>query len=553
MLSDIKISVRLIAAFLIVAAFCALVGLVGITVTAKINDKAERMYDTELLGLSLVKEANVELTAVGRARANYMLAATTDDRARHQDAVTKALAAMKDYLAKAAPLLVSKEGQLILKAFATEATQYERDLQALLALASTRRLQEADEALDRQAQAALSKAKQLDGMVAELVRLKEARARQAAEEAQALYEQSRTLMIRTMVAALVGGVWLAFLISRSISRPLAQVVQAANRIAEGDLTVQLGCTTKDENGQLLQAMCQMVARLTEVARDVTSSAEALASASEEVGAIAQSLSQATSEPAAGVEESSASIEQITSRVAQNTENARLADGMAKKASIGASEVGEAVKEAVNAMEQIAQMIGITDDTAYQTGLLAQNAASKAARAGQHGKGFAVVAAEVRKLAERSQVAAQEIGMVASSSVDLAEKAGRLLDEIVPNIRKTSELVQDIIAASQEQSSGVRPINAAISQLSRTTQQNASSSEELAATAVEMRHQAQQLQHVVSFFKFGAARAGTPSEPKRPLKAKVRQAMGKVVAAASPGAAAAAALALNRDEASIAQF
>jgi methyl-accepting chemotaxis protein len=174
--------------------------------------------------------------------------------------------------------------------------------------------------------------------------------------------------------------------------------------------------------------------------------------------------------------------------------------MATKASSEATEGGEAVKATVAAMKQIAQKIVIIDDIAYQTNLLALNAAIEAARAGEHGKGFAVVAAEVRKLAERSQVAAQEIGAVASSSVELAETAGHLLDQMVPNIKKTSDLVQEITAASEEQSSGVSQINSAVSQLSQTTQQNASSSEELAATAEEMSSQAEQLQQAMSFFR-----------------------------------------------------
>jgi methyl-accepting chemotaxis protein len=178
----------------------------------------------------------------------------------------------------------------------------------------------------------------------------------------------------------------------------------------------------------------------------------------------------------------ASIEQMTSSIAQNTENAKITDGMASKAAKDAADGGEAVNATVEAMKQIAKKIGIIDDIAAQTNLLALNAAIEAARAGEHGKGFAVVAAEVRKLAERSQVAAQEIGEVAGNSVGLAEKAGKLLAEIVPNIRKTSDLVQEITAASTEQSSGVGQINSAVSQLNQTTQQNASSSEELAATS-----------------------------------------------------------------------
>ncbi len=293
--------------------------------------------------------------------------------------------------------------------------------------------------------------------------------------------------------------------------PVQELREVLGALEGGDLTLSMKRSYAGTWDELKSAVNNMLQKLTSVVTEVNSGAQALSSASEQVSATAQSLSQAASEQAAGVEETSASIEQMTSSIAQNTENAKITDGMASKAAKDAADGGQAVEATVTAMKQIAQKIGIIDDIAAQTNLLALNAAIEAARAGEHGKGFAVVAAEVRKLAERSQVAAQEIGEVASSSVGLAEKAGKLLNEIVPNIRKTSDLVQEITAASTEQSSGVGQINAAVGQLNKTTQQNASSSEQLAATSEEMSGQAEQLQKTMSFFKLDGTAPGRPAQ------------------------------------------
>ncbi len=283
---------------------------------------------------------------------------------------------------------------------------------------------------------------------------------------------------------------------------LTDVAQSLAAFAEGDLTRRIERDYAGLFGQLKDSANTTADNLTRVLSEVREAADALTGAAGQVSATAQSLSQAASQQAASVEETSAQMDSMSASVTQNSDNARVTDGMASKASKEAVDGGQAVSQTVIAMKQIATKIGIVDDIAYQTNLLALNAAIEAARAGEHGKGFAVVAAEVRKLAERSQEAAKEIGDLAASSVSTAERAGRLLDEIVPSIQKTSELVQEIAAASSEQSESVVQIGGAMGQLSKATQQNASASEQLAATSEELTGQAEQLQASVAFFNTG---------------------------------------------------
>lgn len=242
--------------------------------------------------------------------------------------------------------------------------------------------------------------------------------------------------------------------------------------------------------------------LLKIVGNVSNAAENVGAGSQQISSTAQQLSQGSSEQASSVEEVSSSMEEMGSNIQQNTDNANQTEKIARKASDDAKESGQAVTQTVEAMNQIAGKISIIEEIARQTNLLALNAAIEAARAGEHGKGFAVVASEVRKLAERSQNAAGEINELAGSSVAVAEKAGGMLEQLVPDIQKTADLVQEISVASREQNSGAQQINSAIQQLDKVVQQNASASEELASSSEEMSSQAEELQQAIAFFKTG---------------------------------------------------
>ncbi|BCH64380.1 methyl-accepting chemotaxis protein [Agrobacterium vitis] len=308
---------------------------------------------------------------------------------------------------------------------------------------------------------------------------------------------------------------------RSMTVNLRETAATADKIANGDLTVT---TTPRSNVDTLGlALQSMVERLRGVVADALSASDNVSSGSQELSSSSEQLSQGATEQASSAEEASASMEEMAANIKQNADNAAQTEKIARQSSKDAEASGEAVNRAVGAMRTIAEKISIVQEIARQTDLLALNAAVEAARAGEHGKGFAVVASEVRKLAERSQAAAAEISTLSGQTVQVATEAGEMLGRLVPDIRKTADLISEISAACREQDIGASQINEAIQQLDKVTQQNAGASEEMSATSEELAAQAEELQASIAFFKVDGLKAqkkaaqNYTSQPARPAK------------------------------------
>jgi len=305
----------------------------------------------------------------------------------------------------------------------------------------------------------------------------------------------------------------AWYLADTVARPLlnfADRFENHNHGKSGLLKWEKAIDRGDELGEVARAYNTFADNLHESIDWVIGTADTLLQASREVASSAQSLTHSTSEHAAAVQETSSSLEEMNASITQNAENSRQMEQMAVKGSKEIEESSRAAVESVHAMKTIAEKISIVEEIAYQTNLLALNAAIEAARAGEHGKGFAVVASEVRKLAERSQIAAGDISSLTSSSVRVAERSGTALNELVPAIRKTAELVQEVATASREQAMGVAQVNKAMTHVDKVTQRNAAQAEELSATADQMTAQVESLQQLMNVFRVNRPAPGSPA-------------------------------------------
>ncbi|MET3133067.1 methyl-accepting chemotaxis protein [Oxalobacteraceae bacterium GrIS 1.11] len=534
MFTQWKVGTRLIGAFTGVALLGALVAGIGIFNMGRINDMAEHMYGNELLGLMYIKEANIDLVRIGRARSNFLLAGSEQERATHMASIGASLAASKQELALAQPLFVTPRAKQLFAQFALVSGEYEASMAKTLALAASQPMSAHGEQLHVLLTETRNHANSLDAILEELSAQKQARAKSSAEQTAAIYAASRTFMLALVLGSAASGLALGILITRSLTAQLGgepcYAADVAGAIAQGNLTVAID-THRNDRSSMLFAMKAMRDRLVEIVSQVRAGTDTIATASSQIAAGNLDLSSRTEQQASSLEETASSMEELTSTVRQNADNARQANALAASASEvagkGSAVVGRVVEtmQSINAAsKKIADIIGVIDGIAFQTNILALNAAVEAARAGEQGRGFAVVASEVRNLAQRSAGAAKEIKELIGASVKQVESGARLvgeagatMGEVSSSVQRMTAIMAEISAASHEQSAGIEQINQAITQMDQVTQQNAALVEQAAGAAAAMEAQASALTGVVSIFTLD----GASRRPPQPALARPR--------------------------------
>ncbi|WPH19591.1 methyl-accepting chemotaxis protein [Variovorax paradoxus] len=550
-MKNLKIGTRLGIGFALVLALMACIAGIGVFRLQGVGDAVQEMVQR-----SLVKErlaANWLLNTSSNSVRTFALVKSNDAevQAYLQKQMSKTSAGISETQAKLEAMLDSPEEQAISADIKEKRSQYVGLRNAILKLKAEGKQ---DEAAGLTNDKLVPMLEVYDASIRGMLTHQAERIDKAAEAVHGLNRAGRAnVIVLAVVALLLGGV-LAWLLTRSITRPLNEAVRVAQTVADGDLTSRIESSSRDETGQLMQALKNMNASLATVVSGVRQGTDAIATASGEIAAGNQDLSSRTEEQASSLEQTAASMEELTSTVKQNADNARQANQLALSASEVAVKGGNVVGQVVDTMasinassKKIVDIIGVIDGIAFQTNILALNAAVEAARAGEQGRGFAVVASEVRNLAQRSGAAAKEIKGLIDDSVGkvdqgsaLVGEAGKTMAEIVGSVKRVTDIIGEITAASQEQSTGIEQVNQAIAQMDQVTQQNAALVEEAAAAAQSMQEQAASLVGAVSVFRLEGTQAPRPelafAAPKALRPAPAR----KSEASAAPQLAAAGA-------------
>ncbi|WP_241051322.1 methyl-accepting chemotaxis protein [Achromobacter xylosoxidans] len=525
-----RIGVRLSGAFLLVALLGGIIGAFGVWGLARINDMNDQIAQIEFRGLSDIKEANISLIAAGRARKSFLAATTQEERQALRAEFDRDVENLERLRAKAAQTFIRENGKQLLAKFTEAEALWKREAIEFFNAAQVQPLAQVDPAIVNITKYAAASSSKAESLMKELAQAKEEAAGRAVQEVTALYRSTRLIMILLSLAGVALGLLLGWLVTRGITRPLGQAVDAARRVANGDLSGNIQVTSRDETGDLMAALKAMNESLSRIVRDVRDGCESIASASSQIAQGNADLSQRTEEQAASLEQTAASMEQLTSTVQQNASNAGEAEKLVTQASAVAVRGGEVVDGVVQTMSaisessrRIADITSVIDGIAFQTNILALNVAVEAARAGEQGRGFAVVAGEVRTLAQRSAVAAKEIKALIDESVHRveggtrqADEAGSTMREVVDSVRQAAVLVHEIASASAEQSTGIGQVNQAVAQMDTVTQQNAALVEQAAAAAGSMQDQASRLSQQVRRFKVDVGVVTMGAEPQARL-------------------------------------
>jgi len=532
---NLKIGTKLTVSFFTILAITVFLGIFSILNLEKVQKAGDEVGANWLPSVLRVSAMDITTSDFRIAEAQHVLSLTKEEMDHYESQMEKQLEKFKENQTAYELLISSEDEKKLYEEFKKYWAEYLAQNKKVILLSRENKNEEAKALIRAESQKQYDEA---NVRIKELVALNAKSGLEAVKRGEVIYNSSRLWIIAVLVCGVCLGILLSFFVSRMISNPIKNLTKVADMLAKGDVSVTVMPMTKDEVGNLERSflamietvreqafvlekiskgdlnvqvkvlsdkdalgksLAFMVKNLREIMTDVKTAGDNVTSGSQEMSASSEEMSQGASQQAAAAEEVSASMEQMSSNIRQNADNASQTEKIASKAAEDAQEGGKAVARTVAAMKEISRKISIVEELSRQTDLLALNAAIEAARAGDHGKGFAVVASEVRKLAERSRVAANEIGDLSAESVNLAEKAGEMLSKLVPDIRKTAELVQEISGACNEQNAGANQINKAVQQLDQVIQQNASLSEEMASTSESLANQAEQLQHTIGFF------------------------------------------------------